>query len=618
MLLSMALSATASYIYSQGQPKVYAARTTLMVGASIVQSIRPDENDLGLSRTLAEVYGELALRRPITQAVIDRLSLDMTPDQLSGMIQTGVIPSAQLLEIFVFDIHPQRAQLLANAIAEELILQSPGGGGSEQERDKFIRAQLQDLQNKIEDTNAKIKTLEDRLGSLTSAVEIAEAQSQLSQLENLKSGYQNNYNQYLSNVSESSPNRLAVFEPAIEPTSPVSPNIKMNVAVAAAAGLVLAIATIILLEFFSDTLTWQPGETQSTLGLAVLGAIGKINKTDNRVLVKDEGWSPTLDALRTLRSSIMLAAGDRPCSTLLITSALPGEGKSFVAANLAAIIASPGSSLAAVITSPGSTVILVDADLRAPFLHEIFDMPNLLGLVDVLAMPEAAMGPMLKKALRPTEIDNLFLLPAGRTTLDPGALLNSSKMQGLLNLLKTQADMVIFDSSPISKVVETKAIANVVDGTVLVIADDQSRRTAVRQVIDYFQSKPHHNLLGLVFNRVKTAAQGYKSPIYASRDKTQKSGGGQQTEAATLNLAEVVDYLGISEETARRWCEQGRLPAVKKGRNWSVRLEDLNEFVGAYQHGNMTDKDMFAPKVANTQLKSSNGQPEPEVSEVRR
>jgi len=141
----------------------------------VIENTKPNEKDFGLSLTLAQVYGELALRRPITQAVIDRLGLQMGPDELSEMIQTSVIPSAQLLEIFVLDVHPQRAQLLANAIAEQLILQSPGGGGSEQERDKFIRAQLQDLQGKIEDAKTKIKALEDKLESLTSAVEIAEA-----------------------------------------------------------------------------------------------------------------------------------------------------------------------------------------------------------------------------------------------------------------------------------------------------------------------------------------------------------------------------------------------------------------------------------------------------------
>ncbi|MCL4295947.1 MAG: polysaccharide biosynthesis tyrosine autokinase [Anaerolineae bacterium] len=622
ILLSMALSATASYFYSQDQPRVYAARTTLMVGASVIENTKPNEQDLGLSRTLAQVYGELALRRPITQAVIDRLGLQMSPDELSEMIQTGVIPSAQLLEIYVFDVHPQRAQLLANAIAEELILQSPGGSGNEQERDKFIRAQMQDLQSKIQDADAKIKELENKLGGLTSAVEIAEAQSQLTQLEQLKGDYQSNYNQFLSNVSEASPNRLAVFESATEPTTPVSPNVKMNVAIAAAAGLVLALGTIIFLEFFSDTLIWNPGETSSVLGLPVLGAVGRVDKNSDTLLIKSEEWSPNLDALRTLRSTIMLAAEGNSLSTLLITSSLPGEGKSFLSANLAAIIASPGASLANIITSPGSRVILIDADLHRPSLHEMFDMPNLMGLADVLGMPESTMEALLKKTLRPTGIDNLLLLPAGRAPLDPGALIHSSKFQKMLALLKPNADLIIIDSGPVLRVVETKVIANLVDGVVLVISDGQVRRKAVQQIIDYFRGKPNNNLLGLVFNRVKAVSRGYGYYSgYSTRDKMQRVGRNQQADTGMVTLAEATDYLGVSEETVRRWCDQGRLPALKKGRKWLLRLEDLNEFVGTYQHGSGDESSpsTVVEKEPAVQPNSPNGQehPEPQVLQER-
>lgn len=617
ILLSVALSATASYFYSQDQPRVYAARTSLMVGASVTENINPNEQNLGLSRTLAAVYGELATRRPITQAVIDRLGLDMNPDQLSKMIQTNVIPSAQLLEIFVFDVHPQRAQLLANAVAEQLISQSPGGGGNEAQ-DKFIRAQLEGLQGKIVDTDSKIKALEDKLDNLTSAVEISEAQSQLSQLEKLKSDYQNNYNQFLSHMSQSSPNRLAVFEPATEPTTPVSPNVQLNVAIAAAAGLVLALGTIIFLEFFSDTLVWNPGETSSILGLPVLGAIGKVDKNSNKLMVKNEEWSPNLDALRTLRSSILLAAEGNSLSTLLITSSLAGEGKSFLAANLATIVASPGSSLADIIASSGSRVILIDADLHKPSLHEMFDMPNLMGLADVLGMPEATMEGILKKALRPTGIDNLLLLPAGRAPLDPGALLHSPKFQKMLELLKTQADLIVIDSGPVLRVVETKVIANLVDGVVLIVNDSQTRRKGVQQIIDYFRSKQSNNLLGLVFNRVKAVSRGYAYSYhsgYGTRHKIQRAGRSQKADTGALTLAEATDFLGVSEETVRRWCEQGRLPALKKGRKWLVRLEDLNEFAGTYQRnsGDGTGLSASLEKESAIQPTSPNGQEHPET-----
>jgi capsular exopolysaccharide synthesis family protein len=605
MLISMALSAAASYFYSQDLPRIYSARTTLMVGTNITESSNLNERDIGLSRTLAQVYGELAVRRPVTQAVIDRLGLDMSPEQLSSMIKANVIQSAQLLEIFVLDVHPQRAQLLANAIAEELIRQTPGGASGQQERDSFIRAQLQGLQVKIEDTNVKIEELENSLDSMTSAVEIAEAQSKLSQLEKLKTDYQSSYNQFLSNLSESSPNRLTVFEAASEPTSPISPNVQMNVALAAAAGLVLAFIAIVFLEFVNDTLVWQQGETESVLGVPVLGVVSKMSGNLGSVITSEKLWSPEVNTLRSLRDSIFLAAEGKSISTLLVTSAVPGEGKSFLSTHLAAAIATPSISLSAVIASPGSKVILVDVDLRKPSLHEKFDMPNLIGLADVLVMPDAAVEKMLIKALKSTRIDNLYLLPAGRNPLDPGSLLNSPKFLYVLKLLKSQADLVILDSGPILEVVETRAIAKAVDATVLVISHGFSRRRVLQKALNYFKDERHGHLLGLVFNRVNLSLNyDYHphpfDPKFAQAEKLNRRpslirklwpfGRRQQlTETAVLNLTETADYLGVNPEIAQRWCEQGRIPAVKKGRHWSVRLEDLNEFITFHQGTGTSD-----------------------------
>src|SRR5688572_28741760 len=132
VVLSMLLSAGMSYWYSQRLPKIYSARATLAVGSNILENPNPDLRSLTSIVSLAEVYAELAKRPPLAQAVIDKLGLDLPPPQLGGMIETSVIPKAQLLEIYVMDVNPKRAQLLANTIAEELILQSPNGAQGQQ------------------------------------------------------------------------------------------------------------------------------------------------------------------------------------------------------------------------------------------------------------------------------------------------------------------------------------------------------------------------------------------------------------------------------------------------------------------------------------------------------
>ncbi len=591
LLISAALSASASYIYSQRLPKVYAAKTTMVVGTSLIESNNPDEKAFGLSRTLAQVYSDLARRRPITQAVIDRLGLDMSPDGLSGMIQTNVIPTAQLLEIFVRDVHPQRAQLLANTVAEELILQSPTGSGEQKERETFIRSQLAELQTKIESTETRIKELEEALSNTISALEIAEIQSQLDQLETLKSTYQGNYTQFLANLSEASPNKLTIFEPAIEPTYPVSPNVKMNVAVATVAGLALAVMAIILLEFFDDALVWQPGEKQSILGLSVLGAVGNLSKRANKLVVQNEIWSPEADALRNLRSNLFLTTSGPKVTMLVVTSASPGDGKSFISTNLAATIA-----------SGGNRVILIDADLRKTCLHETFDMPNLLGLSEALVASEDEWETILDKALRPTDIENLFLLPAGRPPFDPGFLLSSAQFPRLLFYLKDKADLIIIDSAPLLVAAETRFLINAVDGTILVVRDRQTRHKTLQEVIDSFDDTQGGNLMGLVFNRVNlrriysyySSYSGYYSGRSRFDQKTSKPGffrklwpfGRNKTEAAMgLSLDEAAARLGVGNDTARRWCEQGRLPATKKRLRWVIDREELDRFIALYQTG---------------------------------
>jgi excisionase family DNA binding protein len=198
----------------------------------------------------------------------------------------------------------------------------------------------------------------------------------------------------------------------------------------------------------------------------------------------------------------------------------------------------------------------------------------------------------------------------------------------VVNLLKANTDMVILDSAPILEVIETRAIANVVDAVALVVNNGKTRSKDVKKVADYFNSRPNNNLLGLIFNRAKIPyTYGYASPYSYRRTTTSQiplpaeqagvSFWGKlwqlrqrhSAESSDLTLKEAADQLGVSEPTARRWCESGKLPAKKSGRNkWTIKLEDMNTFITSHQWGSqmqLSDADSAA-RSAISQINGSN------------
>ncbi len=598
VLISAAITGAGMYVYTKRQPKIYAAKATLMVGSSVFESLNPDQKSLMLSQTLAEVYAELAKREIVTRGVIERNKLDMAPAVLSGMVGTSVNPTAQLLEIIITDLEPERAAFLANAIAEELILQSPTNSPEQVQRETFLNAQLKGLQEKIAKLDEDIKKYQQTIDNAQSATERDEARTQIKDLESLKSEYQNSYGSLSASTSTSSINRLQILERATPNPNPVGPNLNKNVGMAVVAGIALAIVGIIMLEFFDDTLTWQGEDMTSIANVPVLGAMGKVTKDDTKIVAHDKIWSPEANALRSLRDNIFLATEGKQFSTLLITSPLLGEGKSFVTSNLAFTIASSYSNIVTDSNATNTTIMLVDADLRKPSLHEIFDLPNLVGLSDVLIAPEHEIEMVLKQALRQTALPNLLLLPAGRTPIDPGSLLNSLRFNEVIKYLSARSKLVVIDSAPILEAVETRAIENVVDYALLVVSSGRTRKKVVEMTAEYFHSKRRNTLLGLVFNRVKlpygqeyTPGQGVQ-PLSGDKFQLKKT---RQSRSGTLTLSEVALQLGVKKETVRKWCEEGRIPGIKTGDRWKVRGEDLDEYITLYKLSN-TEVDKMLSK----------------------
>jgi protein-tyrosine kinase len=236
-------------------------------------------------------------------------------------------------------------------------------------------------------------------------------------------------------------------------------------------------------------------ETEGDQQSYPVGAVPQTSLWDERLL-KVTGVSGHLSELfRVLRSRILLPATDgKKLETVLVTSTAPGEGKSFISANLAISLA----------RGMDQYCLLVDCDLRRPSLAKLFGMANDPGLSEYLQTKCDVTGLIQK-----TSIAKLSLLASGQPPTNPSELLGSSCMHGFVQELTARYDdrFIIFDSPPIKAASETSVLARHVDGVVLVVRWGASGRDHVKRVIEDIGRE---KIIGIVFN-------GYKSNLIESK-----------------------------------------------------------------------------------------------------
>ena len=500
--LGVAVALGSTYLAVRKQPPTYQATTSLVVG-QILQQQQPTYTDIYTAQDLAQTYATIASRRTIREATMEALGLTWLPEY-----SATPVANTQLLEIRVVDTDPQRAAAVANELARQLILQSPGGRGAEEQvRQEFVKGQLDDLEASIEATKAEIARQQEALAGMFSAREIADTQSQIAALRQKLSADQSNYGQLLAFLGEGSVNSLSIVEPAVVPAAPSGPGKMRTLLMAAAVGLVLAVATAFLLEYLDDTIK-TPEDVERVMQLTTLAGISRIpgEKQEERLITVKYPKSPISEAYRVLRTNLQFSSLDRPLQTLVVTSANPTEGKSTTVANLGAVMA-----------QAGKRVIIVDSDLRRPVQHRVFGLENREGLTEALLQPGAITDGQLKE----TGVDNLRLLNSGALPPNPSELLGSQRMVQLVERLKEEADVVLFDSPPAMAVTDASVLATLADGVLIVVDVGATRRSAAKETAERLR-QVSANVLGAALNRLKPGRSGYYYYYYYSQDGTKR------------------------------------------------------------------------------------------------
>ncbi len=196
--------------------------------------------------------------------------------------------------------------------------------------------------------------------------------------------------------------------------------------------------------------------------------------------------SAAAEAYRTLRTSLEFSSLDRPLRTLVVTSSSPDEGKSTTVANLALALA-----------QAGRRTVVVDADLRRPSLHSLFGLPNVAGLTSMM-LDEAAAQPPYQAG----PVAGLRVLTSGPLPPNPAELLASRRLDDVLARLTQDADIVLFDAPPLTAVSDAAVLAARVDGVILVVQAEKTRREAVQRAKKTLERVNAH-LVGAVLTEVK-------------------------------------------------------------------------------------------------------------------
>lgn len=488
--LYMAVGAVASLVVSALTTPIYVASTTLVVTQNAAAPDATDYTSLLGDEQLANTYSELLHSHPLLKNVVTSLGLKMSVQELAKKIKTNVIDNTQLITLKVEASSQERAVAIANELVKQFSDEIAA-----RRNDQFATAksnlqqQLGKVQDEMNATQAQITQLSAKVGE--------EDEARKGQLGGLLKQYTAAYGSLLKSYQDI---RLAeaqfasslVTAEAHADSAPLRPQPVMDMFFAALVGLVLSLGVALIVERLDDSLK-SPEDITGALKLTTLGIV---TRTDDLAVLNPfaslaNPRHSIVEAFRMLRTNLEFSQLDHQLRTLLVTSANQGDGKSTAAVNIAVSLA-----------QNGKRVILVDTNLSAPSLHTYFNLlipATRFGLTTKLLAGRGSAGDYLQE----TGIERLRFLPCGPLPPNSAELLQSGRMGELIDELKTQADLVIFDTPALSGAADAALLAARCDAVLLVAKSGATRGGALRSAKEQL-TQVGARVLGVLLNYVPT------------------------------------------------------------------------------------------------------------------
>ncbi|GIV76541.1 MAG: hypothetical protein KatS3mg050_0935 [Litorilinea sp.] len=529
ILLFVFLAELGAGFYIQRQVPLYQTTTTLFISPSAIGAVLPYQASSGNVASLANTYMEYMRTRSFAQMVAAQLDVALSEEEILKALSVSYVRDTQIFKITATYPNPQVAQSLANTTAQMLIAANAARQRSQQQarleaqRSPEAQAQKAQLTELVAVLNDEIHVYDEQIRSLQA--EIARLQNEPSSLDlnqrlmELRQQLINARSERLSVLNSLSEVQTAlanlnaeptgdvdtavIIDPAPFPAQPLPRNVAQPVVAALMAALTLGFGLAWFLEYLDYTVK-TPEELDHIYGTATQGVIGQVGSNGRNghgthpLVTLEEPRSPIAEAFRALRTSIRMAGLDTPIRSLLITSAGPGEGKTFVAANLAVAMAQEGRQ-----------VILVDTDLRRPQLHTLFGLYREPGFTNLVLEPDLP----LEQVLQETRVPNLRVLTCGTVPPNPSELLGSLRASEVMARLAQAAEMVLYDSPPAATVTDAVLVAAQVDAAIQVVLAGKTRIDLVRRC-QMLLERAASRVLGPVLNRVDTSDLGYYANYY--------------------------------------------------------------------------------------------------------
>jgi non-specific protein-tyrosine kinase len=394
-----------------------------------------------------------------------------------------------------------QAAILSNAIAEEFINQN---------KTKFrknLDDQQAEFEKQMEEISNSIDQIELEISSLSSS--IVQVDTEISRLGNLVGVYQNDLRGLEQNEERISLEKIQaadsvmLMEPASPPKKPVQ-NRLLTIFLAGLVGSMVGVGIAFVLQYL-DNKIYTASDVSTVLGLSVLGTIGRRNKTDPELLVGAQHLTPLGEQFSVLSTRILnTLISKSQQKVLLVTSSTPSEGKSFISANLAIAMA-----------NMGLRVILIDADLRQPRLHQIFKIRKSKGVADILKKE------IWQIELAPTKTEGLKILAGGVDQNNPTQVFNSPKMRDFFYTFKQKSDLIIVDCPPVLSFADTQVLAAYSNGILLVIRSGKVFNQAAQDAKEILE-QTGSMVVGVVLNDIHNRSKDNYYYYYGYGKKKRK------------------------------------------------------------------------------------------------